>query len=57
MVENPIADQTTRKDDPHTCERKERKSPTNRKKGIIQEQNERLTHDMKKRKRTAKVVG
>jgi len=56
-MENSITDQTTRKDNPHTCERKERKSPTNRKKGIIQEQNERLTHNMKKRKRTTKVVG
>jgi hypothetical protein len=56
-MENPIADQTTRKDNPHAWDRKERKSPTNRKKGIIQEQNERLTHKMKKRKRTTKVVG
>ncbi len=55
-MENPIADQTTRKDNPHTCEIKERKSPTNRKKGIIQEQIERLTHNMKKGKRTTKVV-
>jgi hypothetical protein len=55
-MENPIADQT-RKKSPHKSERKERKSPTNRKKGIIQEQNERLTHNMKKRKRTTKVVG
>jgi len=56
-MENPIADQTTRKDNPYTCERKERNSPTNRKKGIIQEQNERLIHNMKKRKRNTKVVG
>jgi hypothetical protein len=34
-MKNPIADET-RKDNVHTCERKERKSPTNRKKGIIQ---------------------
>jgi hypothetical protein len=56
-MENPIADQTTTKDNPYICERKQRKSPTNRTKGIIQEQNERLTHNMKKGKRTTKVVG
>ncbi len=56
-MENPIADQTTTKDNSHTCKRKERKSPTNKKKGIVQEQKERLTHNMKKRKRTTKVVG
>jgi hypothetical protein len=50
-MENPIADQT------HTCEIRERKSPTKRKKGIIQEQNERPIHNMKKRKRTTKVAG
>jgi hypothetical protein len=55
-MENSIADQTTRKDNSHTCQRKERKIPTNRKKGLIQEQNERLTDNMMKRKRTTKVV-
>jgi len=50
-MENVIADQTTKKDNPHTCERKVRKSPTNRKQGIIQEQNERLTHNMKEGKK------
>ncbi len=56
-MENPIADQTTTKDNSHTCERKETKSPTNKKKGTIQEQNERLIHNMKKRKRRTKIVG